>query len=74
VKVGDTVSVRVIPLQFGWSFITAEPTVDYEGDYSMMIGYKNMVPEWQLVKDSGDAITAMRLMRLVSAGDLTVVD
>ncbi len=73
VKVGDSVSVRVIPLQFGWSFITAEPTVDYEGDYSMMIGYKNMVPEWQLVKDSGDAITAMRLMRLVSASDLTVV-
>ena len=73
VGVGDTVTVKVIPVQFSWSFITAEPTVDYEANYSMMKSYETMVPEWQLVRDSGDAIVAMRLMRLVSAVDLTVV-
>lgn len=72
VAVGDAVSVKVIPLQFSWSFITAEPTIDYEANYSMMKSYQTMVPEWQLLQE-GDTVTAMRLMRLVSAVDLTVL-
>lgn len=72
VDVGDTVTVRVIPLQFSWAFITAEPDVDYEGTYFMMKSYENMVPEWQLMRDAEENLTAMRLMRLVSASDITV--
>ncbi len=72
-SVGTSVSVRVVPLRFSWAFITSADDPDHEGTFEQMESQLFLMSGVEgVVEEDGDGnIVALRLMRLVSASDLT---
>ncbi len=73
VSVGTTVRLRVVPLRFSWAFIEGADDPDHEGTFEQMESQLFLMSdvEGAVEKDGSENILALRLMRLVSAGDLT---
>jgi hypothetical protein len=72
-KVGTSVEVTVVPLRFSWAFIEGADDPDHEGNFEEMESQLFLMSdvEGAVERDAGENILALRLMRLVSAGDIT---
>ena len=72
-KVGTSVEVTVVPLRFSWAFIEGADDPDHEGNFEQMESQLFLMSdvEGAVERDAGENILALRLMRLVSAGDIT---
>jgi hypothetical protein len=73
VSVGTTVRLKVVPLRFSWAFIEGADEPDHEGTFEQMESQLFLMSdvEGAVEEDGSGNILALRLMRLVSAGDLT---
>jgi hypothetical protein len=74
-SVGTMVEVTVVPLRFSWPFIEGadDPGLDIEGTFEQMESQLFLMSDvaGAVEKDGDGNIVALRLMRLVSASDLT---
>lgn len=67
----DSIRVMAVPLRLTWDFLTS--TTEYAQSYSMVQQYLALLPENMKEKNAGGQVVAIRGMRLLSAGDLTVL-
>ena len=68
----DSIRVMAVPLRLTWDFLTS--TTEYAQSYSMVQQYLSLLPESMKEKNAKGDIVAIRGMRLLSAGDLTVLN
>jgi hypothetical protein len=73
VSVGTSVRLTVVPLRFSWAFIEGADEPDHEGTFEQMESQLFLMSDvaGAVEKDGSGNILALRLMRLVTAADLT---
>jgi hypothetical protein len=65
---GQTIQVKAVPLKFSWDFLSST-----EENYSLMADVALLVPEELLERDGQGNIEAIKVMRLLSGADLTLL-
>jgi|GEM_PF-961673 len=73
VSVGTSVRLTVVPLRFSWAFIEGADDPDHEGTFEQMESQLFLMSDvaGAVERDGSGNILALRLMRLVTAADLT---